>query len=113
MSALYNPGPKFSDTVTAAPAMKEFASITIHPEVQDGEPVFSGTRIRVETFFDYMRIGVSVNEFLDEFPSITRDQAMEVYSLIQSHYTLAQIAAMITGPQRTITATEGRIIAAA
>ncbi|MEY4202752.1 MAG: hypothetical protein RL013_454 [Bacteroidota bacterium] len=113
MSALYNPGPRLSDTVTAAPAMKEFASITIHPEVQDGEPVFSGTRIRVETFFDYMRIGVSVNEFLDEFPSITRDQAMEVYSLIQSQYTLSQIAAMITGPQSVMTASEGRIVAAA
>jgi uncharacterized protein (DUF433 family) len=109
MSALYNPGPRLSDTVTAAPAMKEFASITIHPEVQDGEPVFSGTRIRVETFFDYMRIGVSVNEF----PSITRDQAMEVYSLIQSQYTLSQIAAMITGPQSVMSASEGRIVAAA
>ncbi|MFM7400512.1 MAG: DUF433 domain-containing protein [Bacteroidota bacterium] len=113
MSALYNPGPRLSETVTAAPAMKEFASITVHPEVQDGEPVFSGTRIRVETFFDYMRIGVSVNEFLDEFPSITRDQAMEVYSLIQSHYTLAQIASMITGPQFDTAVGEGRIIAAA
>jgi hypothetical protein len=78
--------------------MKEFASITIHPEVQDGAPVFSGTRIRVETFFDYMRSeSVSTNSLTNS--RLLPDQAMEVYSLIQSHYALAQIASMITGPQ--------------
>jgi uncharacterized protein (DUF433 family) len=78
--------------------MSPFSSISVHPEVQDGAPVFSGTRIRVETFCDYLRIGVSVNEFLDEFPSITRDQAMEVYSLLRQEYTLDQMAA-IAGPR--------------
>lgn len=63
--------------------MNHFNSVSVHPEVQDGAPVFSGTRIRVETFFDYMRIGVSLNEFLDEFPSITRDQAVEVMEMVQ------------------------------
>jgi Uncharacterized conserved protein len=78
--------------------MSPFSSISVHPEVQDGAPVFSGTRIRVETFCDYLRIGVSVNEFLDEFPSITRDQAMEVYSLLRQKYTLDQMAA-VAGPR--------------
>lgn len=77
--------------------MSPFPSISVHPEVQDGAPVFSGTRIRVETFCDYMRIGVSINEFLDEFPSITRDQAMEVYHLINQKYSLDQMAA-VAGP---------------
>ncbi len=63
--------------------MNHFNSVSAHPEIQDGAPVFSGTRIRVETFFDYMRIGVSLNEFLDEFPSITRDQAVEVMQMAQ------------------------------
>ncbi len=63
--------------------MNHFNSVSVHPEIQDGAPVFSGTRIRVETFFDYMRIGVSLNEFLDEFPSITRDQAVEVMEMVQ------------------------------
>jgi uncharacterized protein (DUF433 family) len=71
--------------------MKHFTSISSHPEVQDGAPVFSGTRIRVETFMDYMRIGVSMNEFLNEFPSITRDQAMEVYDLMVQQFTLDQM----------------------
>lgn len=71
--------------------MKHCDSIAVHPEVQDGAPVFSGTRVRVETFVDYMRIGVSVNEFLHEFPSITRDQALEVYDLVRQQYTVDQM----------------------
>ncbi len=71
--------------------MRTLSSISVHPEIQDGAPVFSGTRIRVETFLDFMRIGVSVNEFLDEFPSITRDQALEVHDLVARQYTLEQM----------------------
>ncbi len=69
------------------------SSITVHPEIQDGAPVFSGTRIRVETFVDYMRIGVSVSEFLNEFPSLTRDQVMEVYDLMRQQYNAEQMRA--------------------
>ncbi len=78
--------------------MKPCTSVTVHPEIQKGAPVFSGTRVRVETFFDYIRIGVSVSEFLQEFPSITRDQALEVYDLYCRRYTIEQIAAMAGGP---------------
>ena len=78
--------------------MRQYQSISSHPEIQDGAPVFSGTRIRIETFYDFMRIGISVNEFLDEFPSITRDQAMEVYDLVKRQYTLDQISTLAMGP---------------
>jgi uncharacterized protein (DUF433 family) len=78
--------------------MSYFSAITINPEIQDGAPVFSGTRVRVETFYDFMRIGVSVNEFLNEFPSITRDQAMEVHGLVEQHVTVDQIGAMVIDP---------------
>ncbi|MBL7805239.1 MAG: DUF433 domain-containing protein [Saprospiraceae bacterium] len=77
--------------------MRNLSSISVHPEIQDGAPVFSGTRIRVETFMDFMRIGVSVNEFLDEFPSITRDQALEVYDLVVREYSLDQMRTLADG----------------
>jgi uncharacterized protein (DUF433 family) len=94
--------------------MNQFAAaITVHPEIQDGAPVFSGTRVRIETFYDFLRIGVSVNEFLDEFPSITRDQALEVYDLMNRQYTPDQIAAMAINPQSNIQPGEGRMYAAA
>jgi uncharacterized protein (DUF433 family) len=83
---------------TAAPAMNRlFTAVTVHPEIQDGAPVFSGTRIRIETFFDFMRIGISTNEFLNEFPSITPDQVMEVQGLANQQYTLDQISALASG----------------
>ena len=93
--------------------MNRLSSISVHPEIQDGAPVFSGTRIRIETFYDFLRIGVSVNEFLDEFPSITRDQALEVYDLVNRHYTPDQIAALAMSPQSNIQPGEGRMFAAA
>lgn len=92
--------------------MNRLSSISVHPEVQDGAPVFSGTRIRIETFYDFLRIGVSVNEFLDEFPSITRDQALEVYDLVNQQYTPDDLAALASnnGPQSGLHS--GRLAAA-
>lgn len=93
--------------------MRNFSAITVHPEIQDGAPVFSGTRIRIETFCDFLRIGVSVNEFLDEFPSITRDQALEVYDLVMRQYTIDQIKALVDGPQTRLDSGANRVQATA
>jgi uncharacterized protein (DUF433 family) len=93
--------------------MRNIDAVTVHPEIQDGAPVFSGTRIRIETFFDYLRIGVSLNEFLDEFPSITHDQAMEVYHLANQQFTPDQIRSMVSGPDTTLAPGAGRVYAAA
>jgi uncharacterized protein (DUF433 family) len=82
--------------------MNSITAVTVHPEIQDGAPVFSGTRIRVETFYDYQRIGVSINEFLCDFPSITRDQAMEVFHLLKQSYSLEQIKNLAVGPDRRV-----------
>jgi len=48
--------------------------VTIDPEVMHGTPVFKGTRVPVETLFDYLATGESLNEFLDDFPSVKREQ---------------------------------------
>jgi uncharacterized protein (DUF433 family) len=79
--------------------MRQFDAISVYPEIQNGAPVFSGTRIPIETFCDYLRIGVSMNEFLDEFPSITRDQVQEVYELVSQQYTPDQIKRLVEGPE--------------
>ncbi len=94
--------------------MSFVSSISVHPDIQDGAPVFSGTRIRIEIFFDYLRIGVSINEFLNEFPSITRDQALEVYELAgPQQFSVEQIAALVSGPESRLPAGTGRLSAAA
>lgn len=52
--------------------------ITIDNEILAGQPVFTGTRVPVETLFDHLEAGVSIDEFLDDFPSVSRQQAIEL-----------------------------------
>lgn len=46
------------------------------PEIMGGEPVFVGTRVPVYNLFDYLEAGDSLDEFLEQFPSVTREQAV-------------------------------------
>lgn len=46
------------------------------PEIMSGEPVFRGTRVLVQTLFDYIESGYSVERFLEGFPTVTREAAM-------------------------------------
>ena len=52
--------------------------ITIDPDIQSGVPVFAGTRVPVQNLFDYLEEGDSLDGFLRQFPSVTRDQAIAV-----------------------------------
>ena len=49
--------------------------VTVDPEIMHGTPVFKGTRVSLETLFDYLATGESLNEFLEDFPSVKREQA--------------------------------------
>ena len=46
------------------------------PEILGGTPVFVGTRVPVQTLFDYLEGGETLDEFLRQFPSVKRDQAI-------------------------------------
>jgi len=46
------------------------------PEVLGGAPVFAGTRVPLRSLFDYLEGGESLDDFLRQFPSVTRDQAI-------------------------------------
>ena len=52
--------------------------ITINPEILGGTPVFSGTRVPVEALLNNLEAGVSIDEFLENFPTVSREQALEV-----------------------------------
>ncbi len=45
------------------------------PEVMSGELVFAGTRVEVKTLVDYLKAGHPLDEFLDDFPTVSREQA--------------------------------------
>lgn len=55
--------------------------ITIDPEITGGTPVFTGTRVAVQTLFDYVATGETINDFLEGFPSVSREQAEGVLYL--------------------------------
>ena len=46
------------------------------PEVMGGTPVFYGTRVPVQTLLDYLKAGESIDQFLEGFPSVTREQVV-------------------------------------
>jgi uncharacterized protein (DUF433 family) len=50
--------------------------ISIDPEVLGGLPVFKGTRVPIESLFDHLEAGVSLDEFLEDFPTVSREQAV-------------------------------------
>lgn len=52
--------------------------ITIDPDILGGTPVFKGTRVPVKSLFDYLERDYSLEEFLECFPSVTREMACQV-----------------------------------
>jgi uncharacterized protein (DUF433 family) len=54
------------------------------PEILDGTPVFVGTRVPLKSLYDYLEAGDSLNEFLESFPSVTREQAVAALELARS-----------------------------
>jgi len=47
-------------------------------DILGGTPVFAGTRVPVQTLFDYLEEGDSLDEFLDDFPAVSREHAINV-----------------------------------
>jgi uncharacterized protein (DUF433 family) len=52
--------------------------IEIDPEKLGGTPVFYGTRVPIQNLFDCLETGETLDEFLDQFPTVTREQALAV-----------------------------------
>ena len=50
--------------------------ISVSPEIMGGTPVFAGTRVPVQTLLDYLKAGESIDDFLDGFPTVTREQVI-------------------------------------
>jgi uncharacterized protein (DUF433 family) len=66
-------------------AMTELSQI-VHsdPEILGGTPVFVGTRVPAQSLFDYLEGGETLDEFLHQFPSVTREQALAVIDLARA-----------------------------
>ena len=50
--------------------------VKIDPEIMSGAPCFTGTRVPIQTLIDHLEAGDSIEDFLDGFPSVSRDQVI-------------------------------------
>lgn len=57
--------------------------IEINPNKASGTPVFAGTRVPIKNFFDYLEGGESLEDFLEGFPPVTREQAVSVLEMAE------------------------------
>jgi uncharacterized protein (DUF433 family) len=55
--------------------------IEINPEKLSGTPVFAGTRVPIKNLFDYLEGGDTLEDFLEGFPPVTREQAVSVLEM--------------------------------
>jgi uncharacterized protein (DUF433 family) len=61
--------------------MKYSDIVTIDPEILNGTPVFKGTRVPVQSLFWHLEQGISLNEFLDDFPTVIKQQALDLLEI--------------------------------
>lgn len=65
--------------------------INIDPDILSGKPVFAGTRVPVDSLFDHLEAGVSLDEFLDDFPSVKKEQAITLLDIASKLVTSKDI----------------------
>ncbi len=65
--------------------------ITIDPETMSGTPVIRGTRVPVQTLFDYLADGYTLDQFLHSFPTVERTDALAILEHATEHLSVDAI----------------------
>ena len=68
-----------------------YGSINIDAETMGGTPVFTATRVPIQSLFDYIETGETLDEFLDNFPSVKKDLAIQVLEMASKTLTSEKI----------------------
>jgi uncharacterized protein (DUF433 family) len=71
--------------------MTSLEVIEVSPEIMSGTPVFAGTRVPIEALSDYIKDGDSLDEFLDDFPTVSRSQAVRLLEMAAARLTGSRI----------------------
>lgn len=66
--------------------------ITVDEDILGGQPVFRGTRVPVESLFDHLEAGVPLDEFLDDFPTVSKEQAIALLDVANKLLTSKNVA---------------------
>jgi uncharacterized protein (DUF433 family) len=68
-----------------------YGQISIDPEIMSGAPVFAGTRVPIQTIFDYLEGGDDLEMFLADFPSVTKTAAISVLEMAKTSLTSEKV----------------------
>jgi uncharacterized protein (DUF433 family) len=69
--------------------------ITVDKEILGGQPVFKGTRVPVESLFSHLEKGISLDEFLQDFPTVNKSQAVHILEIAEKLLTSNKIEEII------------------
>ncbi|MGD0411349.1 MAG: DUF433 domain-containing protein [Verrucomicrobiota bacterium] len=69
--------------------MKKNAVVVIDPEIMSGEPCFVGTRVPVRALLDYIEGGETLDDFLEQYPTVSRKQAVAFLEQASDHLVAA------------------------
>jgi len=69
----------------------KYKAINIDPEIMGGTAVFMGTRVPIKTLFDYLEGGETLEEFLDDFPTVSKESAIEVLEMAKTTLTTEKV----------------------
>jgi len=64
-----------------------------NPGIMHGESCFAGTRVTVQTFFDHLEAGYTVDEFLEQFPTVRREQVAALLTSLRADARRGTVAA--------------------
>jgi uncharacterized protein (DUF433 family) len=68
-----------------------YGQISIDKEVMSGTPVFVGTRVPIQNLFDYIEGGEDLAEFLDDFPSVSKESAVALLEMAKKSLTTEKV----------------------
>ena len=65
--------------------------ISINSKVMGGTPVFKGTRVPIQSLFDHLELGISVDDFLDDFPTVSKEQVVATLKIAERLLTATNL----------------------
>lgn len=71
--------------------MKISDIVTINQEIQSGTPVFKGTRVPIQSLFWHLESNITIDEFLEDFPSVTKNQVVQLLELTNKMVNTPQV----------------------
>ena len=69
----------------------KYGAINIDPETMGGTPVFIGTRVPIQALFDYIETGETLTEFLENFPTVEKEYALQVLEMAKKTLTTEKV----------------------